>query len=215
MATRTQAPKSAPSEDDIADTEMSGRRGEENLGLVVGRNIKRLRSRRNLSLEGLAKLSGVSRAMLGQIELGRSVPTINVVWKIACAFEIPFSTLIANQNTERMRVLPAAESKVLSSASGDFSSRALFPFDGERRTEFYELRLKPEGREDAEPHAAGTTENLVVVRGALEISVDGDARHLESGDAILFQADRPHTYLNPGKVEALAYLVMTYAEPSA
>src|ERR1700761_8669022 len=56
---------------------------DDNLGIVVGQNIKRLRARRNLSLEALAKISGVSRAMLGQIETGRSVPTINVGWKIA------------------------------------------------------------------------------------------------------------------------------------
>jgi transcriptional regulator with XRE-family HTH domain len=191
------------------------RAGGENLGLIVGQNIKRLRSRRNLSLEGLAKLSGVSRAMLGQIELGRSVPTINVVWKIASAFEVPFSTLIAAHNAERIRVLPARESKILTSASGDFSSRALFPFDGERRTEFYELRLKPGGVEDAEPHAVGTMENLVVVRGTMEIEVGGETRRLGPGDAIIFQADRPHRYRNPSKAEALAYLVMTYVEPSA
>jgi len=188
--------------------------GGENLGLIVGQNIKRLRSRRNLSLEGLARLSGVSRAMLGQIELGRSVPTINVVWKIASAFEVPFSTLIAVHNAERIRMLPASESKTLASATGVFSSRALFPFDGERRTEFYELRLKAGGTEDAESHAAGTMENIVVVRGTMEIEVGGEKRRLGPGDAIIFQADRPHRYRNPSKTDALAYLVMTYVEPS-
>jgi DNA-binding XRE family transcriptional regulator len=84
----------------------------DNLGIVVGHNIKRLRSRRNLSLEALAKLSGVSRAMLGQIETGRSVPTINVVWKIACAFDVPFSTLIASPNSESIRVFPANGARI-------------------------------------------------------------------------------------------------------
>ena len=44
---------------------------------VVGANLRRLRVRRGLSLEKLSKLSNVSRAMLGQIELGQSAPTIN------------------------------------------------------------------------------------------------------------------------------------------
>jgi transcriptional regulator with XRE-family HTH domain len=189
-------------------------RPNDNLGLVVGQNIKRLRSRRNLSLEALAKISGVSRAMLGQIETGRSVPTINVVWKIACAFDVPFSTLIATPNAEAIRMLPAKEAKLLTSASGEFSSRALFPFDGERRTEFYELRLKGNGTEEAEPHALGTTENLVVVKGKLEMEIAGQHRELGPGDAILFHADQPHIYRNPGKEELLAYLVMNYAEPT-
>ena len=186
----------------------------ENLGLVVGHNIKRLRSRRNLSLEGLAKLSGVSRAMLGQVELGRSVPTINVVWKIAAAFEVPFSTLISTPDTKRIWTLAAKDSKILTSASEAFSSRALFPFNEAHRTEFYELKLKPGSIESADAHAPGTTENLVLVRGALEIEIGNEMRKLAPGDAILFQADQPHLYRNPSKAEALAYLVMNYVEPT-
>jgi transcriptional regulator with XRE-family HTH domain len=187
---------------------------DDNLGLVVGLNVKRLRARRSLSLEALARLSGVSRAMLGQIETGRSVPTINVVWKIARAFAVPFSNLIATAHADRIRVFPAKGAKLLTSASGAFSSRALFPFDGERRTEFYELRLKAAGVEEAEPHALGTMENLVVVSGTLEIEIGGETRQLGPGDAILFQADQPHVYRNSGTADALAYLVMTYVEPT-
>jgi transcriptional regulator with XRE-family HTH domain len=192
----------------------AGRRDDENLGLIVGHNIKRLRHRRNLSMEGLAKLSGVSRAMLGQIELGRSVPTINVVWKIARAFDVPFSTLIANETVKTIRVLPVNETKILTSATGDFSSRALFPFDGERSTEFYELRLKPGCIEYADAHAIGTMENIVVSRGALEIEIGNDISELGAGDAVLFQADVPHAYKNVSKGETVAYLVMTYVEPA-
>jgi transcriptional regulator with XRE-family HTH domain len=193
--------------------EQPGHAGD-NLGLVVGHHIKRLRSRRNLSLEALAKVSGVSRAMLGQIETGRSVPTINVVWKIARAFDVPFSTLIATPNSEAIRMLPGKEAKLLTSASGEFSSRALFPFDAERRAEFYELRLKGHGAEEAEPHPLGTTENLVVVQGRLDMEIAGQHRSLGPGDAILFNADQPHVYRNPAKEELLAYLVMTYVEPT-
>src|ERR1700753_3915251 len=143
MALRSRKTDSPDSDmqDDGPHTQAAMSAGD-NLGIVVGQNIKRLRSRRNLSLEGLAKISGVSRAMLGQIETGRSVPTINVVWKIACAFGVPFSTLIASQNPHAIRVIRSDESKVLTSANGQFSTRALFPFEGVRRTEFYELRLK-------------------------------------------------------------------------
>ena len=54
-----------------------------------------MRVKRGLSLERLAKASGVSRAMLCQIELGQSAPTINILWKIARALDVPFSALIS------------------------------------------------------------------------------------------------------------------------
>jgi transcriptional regulator with XRE-family HTH domain len=185
------------------------------LSAAVADNLRRLRSNRGLSLERLAQASGVSRAMLGQIELQQSTPTINVVWKIARALDVPFSALIASRTAERARVLPAWRAKVLTSKDGSFSSRALFPFDQPRNVEFYELRLAPHSTEHAEPHPPGTIENLVVTRGVLDMRVGDDRYHVPAGDAIQFDADLPHEYSNPGKTEVVMYLVMTYADKSA
>jgi transcriptional regulator with XRE-family HTH domain len=186
---------------------------EEDLSAVVGHNLRLLRSRRGYSLERLAQISGVSRAMLGQIELGRSAPTINLLWKVARALEIPFSALTGGPHSHEPTVLKAADSKVLISSSREFTSRALFPFDSQRRVEFYELRLSPKGLEKADAHATGTVENLVVSKGTVEIAVETQLHVLEVGDAILFEADVPHHYRNVGQIEALMFLVMTYVDP--
>jgi transcriptional regulator with XRE-family HTH domain len=179
---------------------------------VVGENLRRLRTQRGLSLEKLSKASGVSRAMLGQVELGQSAPTINVLWKIARALGVPFSTLITERGAGTTRIMPLTGAKRLTSADGRFVSRALFPFDVPRTVEFYELRLAARGFEEAEPHAPGTVENLVVSQGHVDIQISAESHLLGPGDAILFEADVPHTYRNTGDVEAVMYLVMTYAE---
>lgn len=182
------------------------------LAATVGRNLRRLRTRQGYSLERLAKLSDVSRGMLGQIELGRSAPTIGLLWKIATALDVTFATLTASDAAAGTAVLRADKAKILSSNQGRFTSRALFPFDAERRVEFYELRIAPGHEESAAAHAPGTMENLTVSAGRLEL-FDGEENHLlETGDAILFEAGRPHRYRNPGETEAVVYLVMTYDE---
>jgi transcriptional regulator with XRE-family HTH domain len=186
--------------------------GAADVAPAVGANLRRMRVQRGLSLERLAKASGVSRAMLCQIELSQSAPTINILWKIARALNVPFSALITDQTANRTKVLTAGSAKVLRSADGRFASRALFPFDEPRTVEFYELRLAPLSTETAEPHPPGTVENLVVTNGCLEMRV-ADVRHLlATGDAIQFEADVPHEYRNPGDTEAVIYLVMTYAD---
>jgi len=178
----------------------------------VGESLRRMRVKRGLSLERLAQASGVSRAMLCQIELSQSAPTINILWKVARALDVPFSALISDQTPSRTKILGADSAKVLRSADGSFSSRALFPFDQPRNVEFYELHLAPRSTEHADPHAPGTVENLIVTDGQLEMTV-GDAHYpLARGDAIQFEADVPHEYRNPGNVETVMYLVMTYAE---
>ena len=178
---------------------------------IVGANLRRLRVKRGLSLERMAKASGVSRAMLGQIELGHSTPTINVVWKIARALDVSFATLITEPAAHGAALVLRNRAKLLTSQDGSFTSRALFPFDEPRNVEFYELSLAPSSIEEADPHPSGTTENLVVTQGELEL-VAGSARYrLSTGDAIFFEADVPHSYRNPGSVPLVMYLVMSYA----
>ena len=178
---------------------------------IVGANLRRLRVKRGLSLERMAKASGVSRAMLGQIELGHSTPTINVVWKIARALDVSFSTLITESSASRTSLVLRSRARLLTSQDGSFTSRALFPFDQPRNVEFYELSLAPHSTEEADPHPAGTTENLVVTSGILELTVDKVRHQLESGDAIFFEADVQHSYRNPGSSALTMYLVMSYA----
>jgi transcriptional regulator with XRE-family HTH domain len=192
-------------------TEPPASEGALDLTPILGANLRRLRVRRGLSLERLARASGVSRAMLGQIELGQSTPTINIVWKIARSLAVPFSALISHCARPRTAVLSAERAKVLTSADGSFVSRALFPFDEPRKVEFYELRLAPHGIERAEAHPIGTTENLVVSVGSLSLRVDSEVFALGAGDAVFFEADVPHEYENPGEQETVMYLVMTYA----
>jgi transcriptional regulator with XRE-family HTH domain len=183
------------------------------LPVIVGRNLRQLRTRRGYSLERLAKLSGVSRAMLGQIETGKSTPTISLLWKVATALGVPFSNLLAAETSAGTVLLRSEDAKILSSKDGRFTTRALFPFSEERKVEFYELRIAPHHRENADAHAPGTRENVVLVHGAVEILVQGSRPvALSQGDALVFEADVPHAYRNLGPTEAVLYLVMTYVE---
>lgn len=184
------------------------------LPAIVGANLRRLRTKQGYSLDRLAKASGVSRAMLGQIENGKSAPTISLLWKIATALGVPFATLISSRHVSGTTLLRRDDAKILVSSDGRFTSRALFPFESERRTEFYELRLAPNHTDHAEAHAPGTVENLVVTQGAVEIVTGREPPQLlGEGDAIVFQADVPHRYRNMRSVEAVLYLVMTYVAP--
>jgi rhodanese-related sulfurtransferase/transcriptional regulator with XRE-family HTH domain len=182
---------------------------------LVGTNVRELRAARGYSLDVLAGLSGVGRQLLGQIELGRTVPSLGTLWKIATAFEVPFSALLARPATTETRIFRTASARRILDADGRFSSRALFvPEDG-ATFEFYELWLAPRAREDAEPHARGTREHLVVTAGRLVLELGPERHELAKGDAIAFTADVPHAYVNAGSEECWMNLVMTYAGPKA
>jgi rhodanese-related sulfurtransferase/transcriptional regulator with XRE-family HTH domain len=195
-----------PASDGDPDTELDA---------VVGANVRALRTERGLTLDLLAGLSGVGRQTLGQIEIGRTVPSVATLWRIARAFDVPFSALLARPQSRTTTVLRLSRAKRLVSADGRFSSRALFPAGGgdRARVELYELWLAAHGREDAEAHAPGTRENLVVTAGRLVLDIGEETFELAKGDAIEFLADVPHSYVNPGGEDCWMNLVMTYARP--
>jgi len=178
----------------------------------VGRTLRALRVRKGYSLERLAKVAGVSRAMLSQIELAQSAPTITLLWRVAAALDVPFSALLGTESAPRATLLLAREAVRLRSERGGLVSRPLFPVSGgPRRTEFYELEVAPRAVEHSLAHPAGTLENLVVARGQLVVRVGGEVHPLGCGDALQFQADVEHTYVNEGDGAALIYLAITYA----
>lgn len=145
-----------PASDGVAHLELAAgvhTEPDDLIGQRVAHNLLRLRGKRNLSLDALARISGVSRAMLAQIESGRSVPSIKVLCKIAQGLKVSVAAFLDDRAFAGVAVLPAQQSKRLVSADGAFTSRALFPFDVARQVEFYELRLRGLGQEDAEAHA--------------------------------------------------------------
>lgn len=182
---QTETLNSEPPQDTTTDS-------SSDLARIIGNNLRRMRKQQQLSLESLARISRVSRAMLSQIGLGRSTPSISVLWKIAVSLDAAISALLCANLMDEVYLSAASEGKWLSSAGSGFRSRALFPFDKPRRVEFYELRINSGAVENASPHAPGTIENLVINHGTVEITVGEDLYRLASGDAILFKADVAH-----------------------
>lgn len=70
------------------------------LGKIIAKNLSDLRNARHLTLGQLSKLSGISKAMLSEIEKGDSNPTINTIWKIAHGLDVPYTKLIDDVEKE-------------------------------------------------------------------------------------------------------------------
>src|SRR5690349_11992025 len=128
-----------PLADSAFEDPSSSRAAKPELLALVGKSLRALRVRKGYSLERLARASHVSRAMLGQIELAQSAPTITILWRVASALGVPFSALLGSDGQPPATLLRATEAFRLRSAAGGLASRPLFPFgSGPRRTEFYE-----------------------------------------------------------------------------
>ncbi|WP_395066484.1 helix-turn-helix domain-containing protein [Paraburkholderia silvatlantica] len=184
----------------------------ETLESLVGVNLARLRAERQLSLDALARASGVSRAMLAQVESARSVPSIKVLCKVAAALKVSVSAFLRRHAVNGFEHLPAERASRLVSADGRYSARALYPEGEPTAAEFHELRIAPLHTEPGVRRPPGTTVNLVVSEGTLEVSVHDRRQLLATGDAIVFDADQPHSLRNPGDTGARVFRVTLNAE---
>jgi XRE family transcriptional regulator, regulator of sulfur utilization len=183
--------------------------GAADLARRVADNLREQRKRRELSLDQMARLTGVSRAALSQIETRKTNPTISVLWKIAAGLGIPFADLIGESQLA-VSILRREETQVLRSLDRKFESRPLVPPAGIPQIEMYELTLAARARHTSEPHGPGTRELVVVLSGSLRMVVGERAEDLSAGDPIVFNADVKHVYENPGTAEGRYHDLIIY-----
>jgi len=63
-------------------------------GIKLGQNLRKLRLKKNLSQDNLAKILNVDRAYISNIENGRMNPTLSTLEKISNALGISSSELL-------------------------------------------------------------------------------------------------------------------------
>jgi len=162
---------------------------------LVGSNLRQARARAQLSLSRTAELTGVSKAMLGQIERGESSPTLATLWKLCNGLRLPLSALIGLPTT-RSILGPVDET-----IQGHFTEapvfKTLFPFDPKTGCEVFLLELSPHWEHLTAAHSEGVIEDIFVLEGAIEILAGESWLRVESGQALRFNADKPHGYRNP------------------
>lgn len=178
----------------------------ENLSVNIGNNLAKIRKSRGLSLDQTAQLTGVSKAMLAQIEKGRSNPTISIIWKIANGLHVSFTSLLEKDRTD-ITIVSRDEVTPVTEENGDFRSYPLFPFDVSTRIEMYFVEMSPECVHPSEPHNEGVEEYIVVESGSLILTIGSARYELAAGQAIRFTAAEPHAYENPSAEEVNRFLV--------
>ena len=179
------------------------------INLIVSNNIRQIRKDKNLGLDELARLSGVSKSMLAQIERGSGNPSLSTLWKIANGMKVPFDALVTRPKAP-YEIVQLSDIDPVLGDGGNIRNYAIFPDDENRRFSIYYIEVEPGCGWQSEPHLHGTIEFVTVFRGALEL-VQGDGDHtfrIEKGGSIRFEADMVHSYRNVGEEPLVFYNVL-------
>ncbi|MEV0603137.1 XRE family transcriptional regulator [Streptomyces sp. NPDC050315] len=162
---------------------------------MLAANLKRARARRGLSLSELSRRSRIGKATLSQLESGTGNPTIETVFSLSRALEMPISGLLDTRPDDSPTVVRAADVEVLSGDAVDLRPLRRFEL-GEAGFEVYDQQVREGARQNSLGHVG--TEHTIVQAGRLAVDVDGEHIELGPGDYVGFDASRPHAYTAVG-----------------
>lgn len=178
------------------------------LGKIIARNLNELRMERNLTLGQLSKISGISKAMLSDIEKGDSNPTINTIWKIANGLNVPYTRLMENVEKEAT-VIRKSEPTVQTGETEHYRIYCYFSNTPVRNFELFYVELDAHSSNATIGHSEKAQEYIYVIQGELVLNTEMGNHTLNSGDALVFDSSIEHIYINEQDT-LLAFMVINF-----
>ncbi len=175
---------------------------------TISAALRRERERLGVSLGELARRAGVAKSTLSQLEAGSGNPSLETLWALAVALDVPFSRLVDPQ-VAPVHVIRAGEAPAVRSDHAPFTSTLLAACPPGARRDLHVVTGEPGAAKRAHAHIPGATEHFIVTAGRWRTGPDGQEVELAAGDYVRFPGDGEHVYeaLAPGSA---ALLVMEY-----
>lgn len=161
--------------------------------VLIARAIQKERSRAEMSLSALASKAGLAKSTLSQLEAGQGNPSVETLWAIASALNIPFSFLFETPQPE-VTIIRADEGVQLSSEVSEMSATLLANCPPTSRRDLYRVQLHKGPVRQSGPHPQGTVEHAFVSSGRVRLGPTDDSEMLGPGDYFRYPADIGHVY---------------------
>lgn len=175
---------------------------------TIATSLRRERDRARLSLAELARRAGIAKSTVSQLEAATGNPSVETLWALAVALQVPFSRLV-DPPAPPVRIVRAGEGTAIPSETGHFTGTLLSSCPPGARRDVYVISLGPGEPRRPAAHIPGTVEHVIVTAGRVRTGPAGAEIELSPGDYASFPGDQPHRYeaLEP---DTAAVLVMEH-----
>jgi len=178
------------------------------LSKIIAFNLKNLRNERNLSLGQLSEVSGLSKAMLSDIEKGNGNPTINTIWKIANGLKVPYTKLMDGIDN-KATIIRKSESVVQTGESESYRVYCYYKATPTRNFELFYVELDAKSSNSSIGHSEKAQEYIYIIKGELILHTENGEYTLKNGDSLAFDSSINHTYINK-KDTLLSFMVINF-----
>ncbi|MBI2061466.1 MAG: cupin domain-containing protein [Nitrospirae bacterium] len=183
--------------------------------LHIGQRLRWLRRSKGYILKTVARGTGLSPALLSLIENEQVVPPIPTLLKISRFFGVPLVGFFEEQASGALAVVRARDRRPVNrrlSRDGHPVGYQYFSL-GHLKTrkimDPYFVEFEPKEKEEVSFFDHEGEEFIFVLNGRLEFSTPDQTVVLRSGDALMFDSNRPHGFrsVGPGSARAVVTVV--------
>ncbi len=166
---------------------------ERTVTAMVAASIRRERERAGLSLTELARRAHLAKSTLSQLESGNGNPSVETLWALGVALDVPFSQLVEPPR-QAVRVVRAGEGPVTFAEQAPYTATLLAACPPNARRDLYRITAQPGEPRLSEPHHPGSSEHLVVCSGRARVGPVEEPLDLGAGDYACYPGDAPHVF---------------------
>ena len=178
---------------------------------MIGERLRELRLARGMTLRALAEASGLSTALLSQIENGRTDPSVASMRKLAEVFDAQVASLFNDPDAPPVHLSKPGERARLLAPQGLLAYERLTPGRGDLEVLRAEMRPGDVSAEEPRPHPS--TECLYVLGGEVVAEVGGQEHAVRAGEALTFDSRLPHRFRTDTTTTASILIAVTPPVP--
>lgn len=174
----------------------------------IAKRLKAAREARHLSAAELARRAALAKSTLTQLEAGHGNPSVETLWALATALDVPFARLI-EAPAPSVHIVRAGQGTTTFSERSHYAATLLAARPPGPTHNVYRIRLAADAERWSDAHPVGTVEHLFIAHGAMRAGPVDEPADLGAGDYMTFPGDVAHVYAAIDG-PATALLIMEY-----
>ncbi len=171
----------------------------------LGPEIRRLRKKAGLSLDDLARQTGLAEDYLGRIEEESELPPVGAMLQISRVLSLDAGKLLTRAETQdRTR----KRKEGLQKRRRSYAYKTLSPGGATMHLKAFLVSIDPQQDHDMVEYRHEGEEFIYVLAGKVEVTVGENHYKLSTGKSLHFHSSVPHMLRNPGdeKTELIVVL---------
>lgn len=171
---------------------------------IIGRKLKAIRLKQGLTIQELAAGSKVSSNMISRIERGLTIPSVQILMKLAEVFDKSVNYFVEEVTTTHEVVFTSAGGRDTTVYDDEHNMHTESFTSGLRDPQFMSFHCTvPNGGSSGRQQMVHPGDELIVMlEGELQIAIAGDVYRLKPGDSLSFKSHLPHRWDNVGTGDA-------------